>query len=1029
MRMMGEQFVSGQTISAALASSRKYEERGFSYSYDMLGEAATTAEDAHTYFKAYEQAIHAIGKWSQGRGIYEGPGISIKLSALHARYSRTQRERVMTELYPRLLSLTVLARQYDIGINIDAEEADRLELSLDLLEKLCFEVELEGWNGIGFVVQAYQKRAPFVLDYVIDLARRSRHRLMLRLVKGAYWDTEIKRSQEDGLEGYPVYTRKVYTDVSYLACARKLLGAPEAVFPQFATHNAHTLSAIYYMAGQNYYPGQYEFQCLHGMGENLYDEVVGSASAMKLNRPCRIYAPVGSHDTLLAYLVRRLLENGANTSFVNQVSDEAIPIERLIADPVEQALAIRPVGKPHEKIPLPADLYREQGRINSSGVDLSNEHRLSSLSAALLHSVDQPWHARAIVGDGLESNASADMAAGQSYPVRNPANRYDVVGQVQWSTNEQIEQALTTAQRAAPIWQSTPVSERAQALRRAAQLIEDSTQPVLGVLIREAGKGFESAVNEVREAIDFLRYYANQAEQQFSNDTHRALGPVLCISPWNFPLAIFLGQISAALAAGNVVIAKPAEQTNLIAYWAVQRLHEAGVAPGAVQLLPGDGDTVGSTLVADTRIKGVMFTGSTEVARAIARTLGTRLDVHGRPIPLIAETGGLNAMVVDSSALAEQVVGDVLSSAFDSAGQRCSALRLLCIQSDCADRVFQMLKGAMNELRVGNPDTLACDVGPVIDVEAQTQIESYIQEMKSAGHRVHRIETDPVCRQGTFIAPALIELDRADQLKREVFGPVLHILRYQREELDALIDTINERGYGLTFGVHTRLDETVKRVTERIKAGNIYVNRNIVGAVVGVQPFGGEGLSGTGPKAGGPLYMYRLLSQSPSIENFSFSVMRNAGGSVVLPGPTGEINSYRLLAKGTVLCVASTERGLRCQFDACESTGNHMLVLENPFSKAWVAGLSAKQRSLVSLITELEQSDAQAVLFEGDPDELQALQVRLLEREGALLNIQGLGVEEIKGGSSYRTERLLKEVSTSVNTTAAGGNASLMMVG
>src|SRR5690606_37210379 len=762
MRMMGEQFVSGQTISEALANNRKLEARGFRYSYDMLGEAATTSEDASRYYASYEQAIHAIGKAAAGRGIYEGPGISIKLSALHPTYSRAQRDRVMEELLPRVKALTVLARSYDIGLNIDAEEADRLEISLDLLEALCLAPELEGWNGIGFVVQAYQKRAPFVIDYIIDLARRSRHRIMVRLVKGAYWDTEIKRAQVDGLEGYPVYTRKVYTDMSYLACARKLLGAPEAVYPQFATHNAYTLSAVYHLAGQNYYPGQYEFQCLHGMGEPLYEEVVGPVSQNKLNRPCRIYAPVGTHETLLAYLVRRLLENGANTSFVNLIGDESISVDELVADPVDVASRIAPLGAPHDKIPLPRELYGPIGsgaRPDSAGLDLTNEHRLGSLAAAPLGSAATPWQAAPMLGE-------ADMPwdAARAADVRNPADHRDGVGQVIEADADDGRAAVQAAGNAAPIWQSTPVGERAQCLRRAAQLLEEGMQPLLGLIVREAGKSLPNAIAEVREAVDFLRYYADQAEREFNNDTHRPLGTVLCISPWNFPQAIFTGQVAAALVAGNTVIAKPAEQTCLIAAQAVRVLRVAGLPAGAVQLLPGRGETIGAQLVQHPAIDGVMFTGSTDVARLIAHTLAQRLDDRGHTIPLIAETGGQNAMIVDSSALAEQVVFDVLDSAFDSAGQRCSALRVLCLQEDSADHVLHMLRGAMRELRVGNPDQLKTDVGPVIDVDARDNILRHIEAMQSAGHRVDQVELDPGCRYGTFVPPTLIEIDNIAEL-------------------------------------------------------------------------------------------------------------------------------------------------------------------------------------------------------------------------------------------------------------------------
>lgn len=1019
MRLMGEQFVTGQTISAALANSRKFEDIGFRYSYDMLGEAATTAEDAASYYRSYEQAIHAIGKASQGRGIYEGPGISIKLSALHPRYARAQRDRIMEELLPLMTELSVLARQYDIGLNIDAEEADRLELSLDLLEALCFDERLRGWNGIGFVIQAYQKRAPFVIDFVIDLARRSKHRLMVRLVKGAYWDSEIKRAQVDGLEGYPVYTRKIHTDVSYLACARKLLSAPEAVFPQFATHNAQTLASIYYMAGENYYPGQYEFQCLHGMGEGLYEEVVGPVSKGHLNRPCRVYAPVGTHETLLAYLVRRLLENGANTSFVNQIGDKTIPIERLIEDPVHKARSIQPLGAPHEKIPLPRDLYlAHENRANSAGLDLSNEHRLGSLAAALLHGAEQTWRAA----------PPGDWVADRAQDVLNPADRRDVVGQVIEADEADVQAALRRSEYAAPIWQATPVAERAQCLRHAAQLMEDEMQQSIGLIIREAGKSYPNAVAEVREAVDFLRYYAVRIEGQFSNDSHRPLGTVLCISPWNFPLAIFTGQVSAALAAGNVVLAKPAEQTNLIAAYGVSVLHRAGVPTDAVQLLPGRGETVGAALVASPTVGGVMFTGSTEVAKLINHTLSQRLNEGGHPVPLIAETGGQNALIVDSSALTEQVIYDVLSSAFDSAGQRCSALRVLCVQEDCADRTLGMLRGAMKELRVARPELLSTDIGPVIDAEAQSMIESHIQSMQGAGHVVDRqVLVEDQVRHGTFVAPTIIEINDIAELEREIFGPVLHVLRYQREDLDAVIDSINARGYGLTFGVHTRLDETVHHVIERIQVGNIYVNRNIVGATVGVQPFGGEGLSGTGPKAGGPLYLHRLLSLSADGLPVEGLPGKDAQ-ALDLPGPTGETNQYRLKPRGTVLCRAVSEAGILAQIRACERTGNKMLLVNTPEIRALQKQTKLKSASWVDT-GALEDADYQVVLFEGDGDDLLALNQLVAARPGPIVPVLALRTNELAAGKDYPLEMLVREVALCINTAAAGGNATLMMVG
>ncbi|WP_247549293.1 trifunctional transcriptional regulator/proline dehydrogenase/L-glutamate gamma-semialdehyde dehydrogenase [Ralstonia solanacearum] len=1075
MRLMGEQFVTGETISEALANARKYEAEGFRYSYDMLGEAAMTEADAQRYLASYEQAIRAIGQASGGRGIYEGPGISIKLSALHPRYARAQYDRTLNELYPRVKGLAMLAREYDIGINIDAEEADRLELSLDLLERLCFAPELAGWNGLGFVVQGYQKRCPFVLDYIIDLARRSKHRLMIRLVKGAYWDSEVKRAQVDGLEGYPVYTRKVYTDVSYLACARKLLTAPDAVFPQFATHNAHTLAAIYHMAGQNYYPGQYEFQCLHGMGEPLYEQVVGGKPG-KLNRPCRIYAPVGTHETLLAYLVRRLLENGANTSFVNRIADESIPLDALVADPVAVVEAMHAeegtLGLPHPKIPLPRQLYGDV-RANSSGIDLANEQRLASLSSALLASTGMAWAAAPTIGD-------APYAGGTPQPVRNPADLRDVVGHVTEATPADVDAALTAAAAAAPIWQATPPEARAALLERAADLMEGQMQSLMGLIIREAGKTLPNAISEVREAVDFLRYYAAQVRGGFSNDTHRPLGPVVCISPWNFPLAIFTGQVSAALAAGNPVLAKPAEQTPLIAAQAVRILREAGVPAGAVQLLPGRGETVGAALVRDARTKGVMFTGSTEVARILQRTLAGRLDANGAPIPLIAETGGQNAMIVDSSALAEQVVADVLSSAFDSAGQRCSALRVLCLQDDVADRVLAMLKGGMAELAMGNPDRLATDVGPVIDVEARDNIAGHIDAMRAKGRRVHQApvqaSVQAACAHGTFVPPTVIELDSLSDLTREIFGPVLHVVRWKRTAKDTdgagltrLIEQINGTGYGLTLGIHTRIDETIAHIVERAHVGNLYVNRNIVGAVVGVQPFGGEGLSGTGPKAGGPLYLLRLLStcpqdamraalaltagagtdietderrallapfdalhdwarkQSPELaaQCDRLAAATATGAVLTLPGPTGERNTYMLLPRDAVLCVAADPADWLRQLAAVLAVGSEAVVQENPAIAEVLRALPPAVQSRVRVVASLEDAAFDAVLHHGDSDHLRALCEGLARRAGPIVGVQGLP----HGGQGLALERLLIERSLSVNTAAAGGNASLMTIG
>ncbi|MCU0920832.1 MAG: trifunctional transcriptional regulator/proline dehydrogenase/L-glutamate gamma-semialdehyde dehydrogenase [Burkholderiaceae bacterium] len=1089
MRLMGEQFVTGETIEQALANARRREAEGFRYSYDMLGEAALTMRDAEAYQAAYEQAIQAIGQASAGRGIYEGPGISIKLSALHPRYSRAQMQRVLDELYPRLLRLALLARQHDIGLNIDAEEADRLELSLELLERLCFEGGLAGWNGIGFVIQAYQKRCPALIDHLVDLAQRSGHRLMLRLVKGAYWDSEIKRAQVDGLDGYPVYTRKAYTDVAYIACARQLLAAPGQVYPQFATHNAHTLAAIHTLAGQNYYAGQYEFQCLHGMGEPLYEQVVGSnvspqghrfaASAPPggnreawggpalpgLGRPCRIYAPVGTHETLLAYLVRRLLENGANTSFVNRIADASLSLDELVMDPVlsVQQMAEREgvVGLPHPAIPLPRNLYGA-ARENSRGVDLGDSLHLDALTISLAQGATQPWQAAPMLG--------IDRPPGPGRVVTNPADGDDSVGQVHEADAEAIEAALQCAQASAPAWAATAPTQRAAALERAAEQLEADTDRLMGLLMREAGKTAANAVAEVREAVDFLRYYALQVRRDFDNTTHRPLGPVLCISPWNFPLAIFTGQVAAALAAGNVVLAKPAEQTPLVAAEAVRVLWAAGVPRGALQLLPGRGETVGAPLVADARVMGVMFTGSTEVARLLQRQLAKRLNPDGRPVPLIAETGGQNAMLVDSSALVEQVVIDVLASAFDSAGQRCSALRVLCVQDEVADRVFEMLEGAVRELNVGNPAQLAVDVGPVIDLEAQATIQRHIEAMRAKGRRVAQpaAADAEVLARGSFVLPTLIEIDSLAELQREVFGPVLHLLRYRREQLDTLLGQVQATGYALTMGLHTRIDETIARVVEQSHAGNLYVNRNMVGAVVGVQPFGGEALSGTGPKAGGPLYLLRLLAARPDAA--PAQALRHSGADAAplrgvaspaplllqalrdwavatgraplaalcerfatdapplaprtLAGPTGESNLYRLLPREAVLCLADDEADRLAQFAAVLAVGGR--VLWPAEAGALAERLPEVLRDRVTLAQDWTRATVHfdALLHHGDAGARRSLCGQMAERAGPIVGVIALE----PGQHAIPLERLVVERALSINTAAAGGNASLMTI-
>jgi len=1032
MRMLGNQFVTGQTIDEALKNSRDNESRGYRYSYDMLGEAALTDADAKAYYASYEQAIHAIGKASNGRGIKDGPGISVKLSALHPRYSRAQHSRVMRELLPRLRSLLLLAKGYNIGLNIDAEEADRLEISLDMMEVLAFDPVLAGYDGIGFVVQAYQKRCPFVIDYLVDLARRSGRNFMVRLVKGAYWDAEIKRAQVDGLSGYPVYTRKVYTDVSYLSCAKKLLAATDVIYPQFATHNAHSLSVIYTWAKADGIT-DYEFQCLHGMGETLYDQVVGKDN---LDKACRIYAPVGSHETLLAYLVRRLLENGANSSFVNQIVDEKVAIESLIADPFEASRAQG--GAPHPGIALPVALFGVERR-NSAGLDLANEDVLRKLAGAL---ATPRFYDAAPLIDGTPR-------AGSWLDIRNPAQHQDMVGRVAEALADDVELAIERAAAYAMDWQTTAPSERAAAIAKVADLFEDHAEELMALAVREAGKSLPNAIAEIREAVDFLRYYAQQVE---GTPNILALGPVACISPWNFPLAIFTGQVAAALAAGNVVLAKPAEQTPLIAHRAVELFYQAGIPRGALQLLPGRGEVVGARLTQDARVKGVIFTGSTEVAQLINRTLARRSAQEGADIALIAETGGQNALIVDSSALPEQVVQDVMSSAFDSAGQRCSALRVLFLQEDIADKTIRMLKGAMQELRVGVPDRLQTDIGPVIDAEAQAKLQAHIARIKSSAKAHFALELAPeLAAHGTFVAPSVLEIGSLAELTEEVFGPVLHIVRYRRADLGQIVDSINATGFGLTLGVHSRIDETIDFITRRAHVGNIYVNRNIVGAVVGVQPFGGEGKSGTGPKAGGPLYLKRLQKGAPPllqherqaapgldalldwarthghqrVVTLAEQYMRTTllGTSLGLPGPTGERNALSFAARGAVLCAAADIGVLLNQLAAVLATGNRAVVVADSASVI-PQGLPKEVKDRIAFAASLAEVREEFQLALVEASLAAALRGQLAARDGAIV-----GMIDTTEEGAIPLWRLVAERALCVNTTAAGGNASLMTLG
>ena len=1079
MRMLGRQFVTGETIEDAIDHGRDLRRHGYRYSYDMLGEAALTAADAARYLASYRHAIEAIGASAgpvdAGSDVRLRPGISIKLSALHPRYARATRQRVMTELLPIVTELASSARRHDIGLNIDAEESERLDLSLDLLEALADDAALDGWNGLGFVIQSYSKRAPAVIAFVADLSRRtgvrSRRRLMVRLVKGAYWDSEIKRAQVEGQDGYPVYTRKAHTDVAYQACSRALLDAADAIYPQFATHNAYTLAWVRETARQLGVPEtDYEFQCLHGMGETLYDQIVSDGSALA----CRIYAPVGSHETLLAYLVRRLLENGANTSFVNRIVDARVPIGELIADPV--AHAIESGGTPHPMIPLPAALYPD-GRVNARGFDASDETAVASMAVALAPFAARCWDFAKTAWDRSDEPASAThgddaadatdaadhddttddtrhhgSATADSIVVANPARHDDRVGRVVPTAGDALDASVGRACDAAAAWRRIDAAGRAALLDACAAALDAHRVELIALAIREAGKTFGNALGEVREAIDFCRYYAKQIVDHPSAPDARADGPLICISPWNFPLAIFTGQVVAALASGHCVIAKPAEQTPLIATRAVALFHAAGIPAHVLQLAIGDGAAVGAPLVADPRIAGVLFTGSTDVARTIAATLARRAD---DPI-LVAETGGQNALIVDSSALTEQVVADALVSAFDSAGQRCSALRVLCLQDAVYDTTLTMLEGAMAELSVGDPMGWSVDVGPTIDAEARDRLTAHIEAMRAKGHRVRSLVLPDACAHGTFVAPTVIEIDRIADLPGEVFGPVLHVLRWHFGELDALIDAIDATGYGLTMGVHSRIDEHIGRVAARARVGNLYVNRTLIGATVGVQPFGGEGLSGTGPKAGGPFYLSRLdrargarafvpckpataagatplralraaIAGASTLDRATRDALDRHGvlaeaaaaglTTMRLPGPTGERNTLALRPSDAIACLAADPVDRLHQIVAACALG----VVPHASADGLPDAVLPSIRAWDGRIAALARIDV--LLLALPSDERVRTREACAARPGALVAVVDW---DRHTAPVDRLWRLTREFAESVNTAAAGGNASLM---
>lgn len=987
IKEMGHQFVLGRDIDEAVKRGASRAKQGYTFSYDMLGEAALTAEDATHFYNAYAGAIARLAPKCVSEDIRENPGVSIKLSALHPRYEVAQRDRVMDELVPRALTLAQAAKAAGMGLNIDAEEAARLDLSLDIIEAIVSDPSLAGWDGFGVVVQAYGKRAALVIDWLNALAETHDRRIMVRLVKGAYWDAEIKTAQVEGLNDFPVFTTKAASDVSYICCAKKLLGYADRIYPQFATHNAHTIAAVQELATDE----AYEFQRLHGMGEGVHDAVV------KEGGRSRIYAPVGPHRDLLAYLVRRLLENGANSSFVNQIVDEDVPAEEVAADPFEADLTATYVAKP-------AEIFAP--RRNSAGFDLRDEADLEAINAARDPFKEATWKAGPVI--------AGDVVGAAAHQVLNPADHSDVVGEVSFAVAADVETALA----AATPWDAD-AKTRADVLRRAADLYEENFGELFALLAREAGKTQMDAVAELREAVDFLRFYAEEGLRL----SGEARGVFACISPWNFPLAIFTGQLTAALAAGNAVVAKPAESTCLTAHRATELLHEAGVPAATLQLLPGEGAVVGAALSSDPRVAGLCFTGSTGTAMAISRAMAENLSPTA---PLIAETGGLNAMVVDSTALPEQAVRDIIASAFQSAGQRCSALRVLYVQEDVSQPFLRMLFGAMDEQRIAAPWDISTDVGPVIDQKAMDGIAAHIEAAAAEGRVMKEMEAP---KNGTFIAPTVIRVNDIGDLDREIFGPVLHVATFKAEELDDVVDAINATGYGLTFGMHSRIDDRVEQVTARLNVGNIYINRNQIGAVVGSQPFGGEGLSGTGPKAGGPHYVARFAvsggsaatpAAAPAADSRAISVADAQAAldkvpapavrieETTLPGPTGESNRLSVLPRGVVLCLGpDAKRQALIAADAGCTTltiapGGDLDGVLPPEALADLTGFDA-------------------VALWGDEAAQRAARIALAGRSGPIL--------PLITGPDDMLARCLHERHICINTTAAGGDAALLAAG
>lgn len=1089
MRVMGKQFVMGESIEDTCKRAVEKEQQGYVYSYDMLGEGARTQHDADRYFHSYEHAVHVIGKAAQGKGPIKSPGISVKLSAIHPKYDLKNYQDAVDTIAAKLKQLCLLAKQYDIGLTVDAEESERLDISLDIIKRVFVDDELKGWNGFGIAVQAYQKRAIYVIEWLRELTLKCNKPMMVRLVKGAYWDTEIKHSQQGGFEDFPVFTRKSSTDVSYHACAIKLLDYRSSIYPQFATHNAYTASTILELAGDD--KRGFEFQCLHGMGDSLYDQIVKEE-----NIQCRIYAPVGQHEDLLAYLVRRLLENGANSSFVNAIVDESKPVEELLGDPVERTQRLQQRANP--QIANPRVLYGDS-RQNSRSIDLYDIEALISTKT------------------GLESWLRDFQSSVQQNPVdmwvKNPANTSETLGGLIFDDAASMRLKLANAQTAFAAWSKTPVEERASLLFSIASVLEEHMEELIGYCIKEAGKVPQDAIDEIREAVDFCRYYAVEAKRIANDESLVPRGVILCISPWNFPLAIFLGQVVAAVVTGNTVLAKPAEQTSLIAQRVLTLLEYAGIPEHVVQLVIARGPDVGNTLLPQNNIKGVIFTGSTQTGNLISNVLSQRGTGQ---IPLIAETGGQNCMIVDSTALPEQVVDDIVNSGFQSAGQRCSALRVLFLQEDIADNVIEMLVGAMKVLNIGDPQMLSTDIGPVIDEKSLKNLQQHAEQMTKNGKLIYKCDID-ANMDGHFFAPHLFEIESIHDLKKEVFGPIVHVIRFSSDALENVINDINSTGFGLTMGIHSRIEERAETLARLSKAGNIYINRNMIGAIVGVQPFGGRGLSGTGPKAGGPNYLSRLMAEkiegaskdkhaktsSPQpiaesidtdmalfeaadalvkaanvveqtwriatttertswlrqflaklagvdvVESFAenldktlataraqlLNVEQKLRHPVDLPGPTGESNKLYFEPRGTMIIYADEDVTFEywlMSIVTALASGNVVIAVVS--ERFYEQATAVKQKlndtgapasifqvaQLAQLDLLLSHNDIAGVVIDSNDSKCASVAYKLASREGAILPM--ITAEDY----TNLIQRLLTEKTISIDTTASGGNTSLM---